>query len=58
MGQGLELDVIAEGVETRAQHEYLVAQGCHAFQGYLFGKPLPVDAFEAAVRERASSQVS
>ena len=58
MGRGLELDVIAEGVETRAQHDYLVAQGCHAFQGYLFGKPLPLDAFEATVRERASSQVS
>ena len=58
MGRGLELDVIAEGVETRAQYEYLVAQGCHAFQGYLFGKPLPPDVFEAAVRERASSQVS
>lgn len=56
MGRGLELDVIAEGVETRAQHEYLIAQGCHAFQGYLFGKPLPLDAFEAAVCERASSQ--
>ncbi len=56
MGRGLELDVIAEGVETRAQHEFLIAQGCHAFQGYLFGKPLPLDAFEAAVCERASSQ--
>lgn len=51
MGRGLELDVIAEGVETRAQHEYLVAQGCHAFQGYLFGKPQPADAFEATVRK-------
>lgn len=58
MGRGLELDVIAEGVETRAQHAYLAAQGCHAFQGYLFGKPLPADAFEAAVLERATSQVS
>lgn len=57
MGRGLELDVIAEGVETRAQYDYLVGQGCHAFQGYLFGKPQPADAFEAAVRERAASQV-
>ena len=57
MGQGLELDVIAEGVETRAQYRYLVAQGCHAFQGYLFGKPLAVDAFEAAVRSLTAAQV-
>lgn len=54
MGRGLELDVIAEGVETHAQHEYLVGQGCHAFQGYLFGKPQPVDDFEVAVRERVA----
>lgn len=58
MGRGLELNMIAEGVETRLQHEYLVAQGCHAFQGYLFGKPLPLDAFEAAVRERRTLQAS
>lgn len=50
MGRGLELDVIAEGVETQAQHEYLAAHGCHAFQGYFFGKPQPVHEFEANVR--------
>lgn len=57
MGRGLELDVIAEGVETCAQHDYLVAQGCHAFQGYLFGKPQPADAFERAVLDRVASKV-
>jgi diguanylate cyclase (GGDEF)-like protein/PAS domain S-box-containing protein len=50
MGRGLGLDVIAEGVETTAQRDFLVAQGCHSFQGYLFGKPVPVGEFEAQVR--------
>jgi diguanylate cyclase (GGDEF)-like protein/PAS domain S-box-containing protein len=50
MGRGLGLDVIAEGVETPAQRDFLVSQGCHSFQGYLFGKPLPVPEFEAQVR--------
>lgn len=49
MGQGLELDVIAEGVETEAQYRFLAAQGCHAFQGYLFGKPMPLSEFESQV---------
>jgi diguanylate cyclase (GGDEF)-like protein/PAS domain S-box-containing protein len=47
MGQGLGLDVIAEGVETGAQRDFLAAHGCHAFQGYLFGKPVPAAEFEA-----------
>lgn len=51
MGHGLGLDVIAEGVETKAQYRFLVEHGCHAFQGYLFGKPMPLAEFEAAVRE-------
>jgi EAL domain-containing protein (putative c-di-GMP-specific phosphodiesterase class I) len=50
MGRGLGLDVIAEGVETIAQRDFLAAQGCHSFQGYLFGKPVPVGEFEAQVR--------
>jgi diguanylate cyclase (GGDEF)-like protein/PAS domain S-box-containing protein len=49
MGRGLGLDVIAEGVETAAQRDFLLAHGCHAFQGYLFGRPLPVREFEAKV---------
>ena len=39
---------IAEDVE--AQRELLASQGCHAFQGYLFGRPLPLDQFEALAR--------
>jgi len=47
MGSTFGLNVIAEGVETEAQHSYLERQGCHAFQGYLFGKPVPISQFEA-----------
>jgi diguanylate cyclase (GGDEF)-like protein/PAS domain S-box-containing protein len=46
LGRSMGLEVIAEGVETQAQHDFLLAEGCHAFQGYLFGRPMPSDAFE------------
>jgi EAL domain-containing protein (putative c-di-GMP-specific phosphodiesterase class I) len=48
MGQSLGLHVIAEGVETNVQEEMLRKHGCANFQGYLFGRPMPADAFETA----------
>jgi diguanylate cyclase (GGDEF)-like protein/PAS domain S-box-containing protein len=42
LGQSLGLEVLAEGVETTAQRDALMAAGCHFFQGHLFGKPAPV----------------
>ena len=51
MSDALGLNVIAEGVETEAQCEFLDEHGCHAFQGYLFGKPLPLVQFEASLHE-------
>ncbi|MBI3479586.1 MAG: EAL domain-containing protein [Nitrosomonadales bacterium] len=55
MTQALGLDVIAEGVETLAQREFLDKHGCHAFQGYLFGRPVPLDQFEAMLRGKQVS---
>jgi diguanylate cyclase (GGDEF)-like protein/PAS domain S-box-containing protein len=46
LGQSLRLQVIAEGVETESQRAFLAAHGCLAYQGYLFGRPGPVEAIE------------
>jgi diguanylate cyclase (GGDEF)-like protein/PAS domain S-box-containing protein len=43
LGRGLAMDVIAEGVETEEQRHFLEMHGCHAYQGYLFSRPLPID---------------
>ncbi len=47
LGKSLGLAVIAEGVETPAHRELLAAMGCHAYQGYLFSRPLAMADFEA-----------
>jgi EAL domain-containing protein (putative c-di-GMP-specific phosphodiesterase class I) len=41
------MEVIAEGVETERQYNFLKENGCSSFQGYLFGKPLPLADFES-----------
>jgi predicted signal transduction protein with EAL and GGDEF domain len=46
MARSLNLDVIAEGVETKEQQQLLLKKGCKHYQGYLFGKPVPIDEFE------------
>ncbi|EWC40091.1 EAL domain-containing protein [Stutzerimonas stutzeri] len=52
LATGLGLEVIAEGVENAAQHEMLLSNGCHHYQGYLFGKPLPLSEFERMVLDQ------
>ncbi|TVP47756.1 MAG: EAL domain-containing protein [Halomonas sp.] len=46
LAESLHLEVIAEGVETKAQQAWLLAHDCHAYQGYLFGRPVPAQEFE------------
>ena len=54
MARNLELDVIAEGVETEAQKEFLARHGCVYFQGYLLGRPTPVANLEALIESAAT----
>ncbi len=51
LAESLGLDVMAEGVETAEQQQALHAQGCHAYQGYLYSRPLPIEAFEQLARQ-------
>ena len=53
LARGLDIAVVAEGVETAAQSVYLRDQGCHQLQGYYFSYPLPAD--ECAVALQAGS---
>ncbi|MBE9109982.1 EAL domain-containing protein [Nodosilinea sp. LEGE 07298] len=51
MARGLKLRVIAEGVETQEQFDFLREQGCQAMQGYLFSPAVPAEQFEAFLVE-------
>ena len=52
LAKGLDLDVIAEGVETRAQVNFLASHGCRYMQGYLFSKPLTGAQLEQVLRNQ------
>jgi EAL domain-containing protein (putative c-di-GMP-specific phosphodiesterase class I) len=49
LARGLELPVIAEGVETQAQFELLARAGCDLVQGYLIGMPAPIERYAETV---------
>jgi diguanylate cyclase (GGDEF)-like protein/PAS domain S-box-containing protein len=53
LAQSLGLAVMAEGVETEAQREFLARHGCESYQGHLFCKALPLDELEAFMQGRA-----
>jgi diguanylate cyclase (GGDEF)-like protein len=55
MARSLGLQVIAEGVETEAQRQTLQELGCDQFQGYLLGRPMPIERFEALARASTPS---
>jgi len=50
MAHNLEMEVIAEGVETEEQRAFLEQHGCQLYQGYLFSKPVPIGEFEALLK--------
>ena len=54
LGRGLDLPVMAEGVETEEQLEFLAAENCNEIQGYLVGRPKPIQEYAEVVgRARA-----
>ncbi|NJN70548.1 MAG: EAL domain-containing protein [Nitrospira sp.] len=58
MGRALNLHIVAEGVETRDQLAFLRMQGCAAYQGYLFSKPVPANQLQHLLRDRLSDEAS
>jgi EAL domain-containing protein (putative c-di-GMP-specific phosphodiesterase class I) len=50
MAKSMELEVIAEGVETIEQQQLLLNKGCMYYQGYLFGRPVSIMQFEDALK--------
>ena len=57
LASGLDMRVIAEGVETEQQAEILRAAGCHKLQGYLFGRPMPIHEFRVIYEAQAGQEL-
>lgn len=58
LGENLSLGIIAEGVETQAQCNYLATFGCFVFQGYLFSRPVPENEFNELVLSKKLEQIT
>ena len=54
LAESMKLSVIAEGVETTDQRDFLSQLGCPSYQGFLFSKPIPLGEFEALVKVTTS----
>jgi EAL domain-containing protein (putative c-di-GMP-specific phosphodiesterase class I) len=57
LGHGLEMSIVAEGVETQEQLSFLADEGCDAVQGYFLGKPQPIGHYDALVGRSAANDV-
>jgi EAL domain-containing protein (putative c-di-GMP-specific phosphodiesterase class I) len=57
LAESMGLGVIAEGVEMRAQADFLASHGCHAYQGYFYSRPLPLTDFERLACRRAGDNL-
>ena len=58
LGHGLEMSIVAEGVETQEQLDFLAEEGCDAIQGYFIGKPLPIDQYHVLVGRAATGDAA
>ena len=58
LGQGLGMPVVAEGVETQAQFDALIAEGCDQAQGYLISRPGPIENFDRVVVDRGGAELA
>jgi EAL domain-containing protein (putative c-di-GMP-specific phosphodiesterase class I) len=57
LGRGLDLPILAEGVETQEQLEFLQREGCDEVQGYLIGRPAPIEALADMIGRPRSDQL-
>lgn len=57
VANSLKMELIAEGVETQEQREFLINQQCQQMQGYYFGKPMPANEIEKLLRQQGSFSV-
>ncbi|GAB1385978.1 hypothetical protein MASR1M59_11260 [Melaminivora sp.] len=58
MARNLDLEVVAEGVETPRQHAFLQAHRCAIYQGYLFARPMPIEEFETLARGQGEADAA
>ncbi len=57
LGRSLNIPILAEGVETQAQHAFLAQEGCHEVQGYLTGRPLDIAEYAEVVGRKSVAKV-
>jgi EAL domain-containing protein (putative c-di-GMP-specific phosphodiesterase class I) len=55
LGHGLDMSIVAEGVETLEQLSFLAEEGCDAVQGFLLGKPFPIGQYATVVGREANA---